>query len=309
MNTFEMYNPTRIVFGADTVAKLDDLVPQDARTLILYGGGSAEKTGTLAEVRTALGKRKFFEFGGIEANPQYATLMKAVDLVKQEKIDFLLAVGGGSVIDGTKLVAAAVPFDGDPWEILLQMGTNVTEALPLGTVLTIPATGSEMNCGAVITNAEKNAKLTFLSPHVFPVFSILDPKKTLTLPKRQVVNGVIDAFVHVIEQYITFPDNAQVQDRFAESLLTILIEEGPRVLREPDNLDVRANLMWVATMALNGLIGWPLSCPVYGRYAGRKKRQSCCSMPRESGRLPKAQKRNGLTVPSPKPKSFSAVSG
>ncbi len=217
MNNFELYNPTRIVFGTDTVGKLDELVPKNAKTLILYGGGSAEKTGTLAEVRKALGNRQIFEFGGIEANPQYATLMKAVALVKKEKIDFLLAVGGGSVIDGTKLVAAAVPFDGDPWEILLQRGANVTSALPLGTVLTIPATGSEMNCGSVITNAEKNAKLAFLSPHIFPVFSILDPKKTLTLPGRQVVNGVVDAFVHVIEQYLTIPAEAWVQDRFAES--------------------------------------------------------------------------------------------
>ncbi len=255
MNNFELYNPTRIIFGSDTVPRINDLVPKDARTLILYGGGSAERTGTLAEVRKALGSREYFEFGGIEANPEYATLMQAVALVKEKDINFLLAVGGGSVIDGTKLVAAAVFFAGDPWDILLQRGNNVTSALPFGTVLTIPATGSEMNCGSVITNAAKKAKLSFLSPHVFPVFSILDPKKTLTLPERQVVNGLVDAFVHVVEQYITVDNKAWVQDRFAESLLTILIEEGPRVLEEPDDLETRGNLMWVATMALNGLIG------------------------------------------------------
>ncbi len=255
MNTFELYNPTRIVFGTDTVGKLDELVPKNAKTLLLYGGGSAKRTGTLAEVRKALGKRELVEFGGIEANPQYAPLLEAVALVKKEQIDFLLAVGGGSVIDGTKLVAAAVPFDGDPWDIVLQRGANVTSAMPLGTVLTLPATGSEMNCGAVITNAEKKAKLAFLSPHVYPVFSILDPSKTLTLPERQVANGIVDAFVHVIEQYLTFPATAWIQDRFAESLLTILIKEGSRAITEPENIDVRGNLMWVATMALNGLIG------------------------------------------------------
>ncbi len=255
MKDFQFYNPTRIFFGTNTIRKLNKCIPHDSRILITYGGGSAEKTGTLDEVRKALGERKVFEFGGIEANPQYATLMKAVMLAREENIDFLLAVGGGSVIDGTKFIAAAIPFEGEPWEILLQRGYNITSALPFGTVLTLPATGSEMNSGSVITNTEKHAKLVFHSHHVFPKFSILDPEKTLTLPKRQVVNGIIDAFVHIVEQYVTYPFDAKVQDRFAESLLTILVEDGPRALSEPDNLAVRSNLMWVATLALNGLIG------------------------------------------------------
>lgn len=255
MKDFEYYNPTKIVFGEGKIAKLDSLVAPDARVLVLYGGGSAKKNGTLDEVLEALPGRTLVEFGGIEANPQYTTLMKAVEVVKEKEIDFLLAVGGGSVIDGTKFVAAAACFVGDPWDILLTRGDNVTQAMPFGSVLTLPATGSEMNCGSVITRAEKNAKLAFLSPHVFPVFSVLDPQKTLTLPEKQVANGIADAFVHVVEQYITYPSDAHVQDRYAESLMRILIEEGPKALQSPKDIDVRANLMWTATMALNGLIG------------------------------------------------------
>ena len=255
MNNFSFHNPTKIVFGTETIAQLNQLVPAEARVLILFGGNSARKNGTLDEVKTALGDRIVQEFGGIEANPTYETLMRAVEQVRREKLDFLLAVGGGSVIDGTKFVAAAVPYAGDPWEILLTFGAKVERAIPLASVLTLPATGSEMNNGAVITRKETKTKLAFMSAHVFPQFSILDPSKTFTLPPQQIANGVVDAFVHIAEQYLTYPVNGMVQDRFAEGLLQTLIELGPKVLAEPENYDNRANLMWVATLALNGLIG------------------------------------------------------
>jgi NADP-dependent alcohol dehydrogenase len=255
MKNFEFHNPTRIVFGADTVGKLATLVPDSARVLILYGGASAEKTGTLAEVRTALGQRSVHEFGGIEPNPSYETLMRAVQLVRAEKLDFLLAVGGGSVIDGSKFVAAAALYDGEPWEIAEQGGANIRRALPIGTVLTLPATGSEMNNGAVVTRKATQAKLPFRNPLLFPLFSVLDPAKTFTLPTKQVANGLVDAYVHTIEQYLTYPVQALVQDRFAEGLLQTLIEIAPQAVAAPDDYSTRANLMWTATLALNGLIG------------------------------------------------------
>jgi NADP-dependent alcohol dehydrogenase len=255
MLNFEFHNPTKIVFGSDTIARLADLVPTHARVLILFGGGSARKTGTLDEVKAALEGREIQEFGGIEPNPTYETLMLAVEQVRREKLDFLLAVGGGSVIDGTKFVAAAIDFPGDPWDILLSHGQKVQSARPFGAVLTLPATGSEMNNGSVITRRDTHAKLAFMSPQVFPQFSILDPSKTYTLPPRQIANGVVDAFVHILEQYLTYPAGGMVQDRFAEGLLQTLIEIGPQALATPQNAEVRANLMWVATLALNGLIG------------------------------------------------------
>ena len=255
MQSFTFHNPTQIIFGRDKVAELANLVPATAKVLILYGGASAEKTGTLAEVRAALGERVSQEFGGIEPNPTYETLMKAVEQVKREKIDFLLAVGGGSVIDGTKFVAAAACFDGEPWDILLKQGSNVTRALPFGTVLTLPATGSEMNNGSVVTCKATQTKLAFKSRHVFPVFSVLDPTKTFTLPPKQIANGIADAFVHTVEQYLTYPVQGLAQDRFAEGLLQTLIEIAPKALAEPEDYDTRANLMWTATLALNGLIG------------------------------------------------------
>ncbi|QGM79990.1 iron-containing alcohol dehydrogenase [Otariodibacter oris] len=267
MNNFDYYNPVRIVFGEGQIQQLSNLVPKEARVLITYGGGSAKRTGTLDEVKTALnanGSRTIFEFGGIEPNPEFTTLLKAADVVNKENIDFVLAVGGGSVIDGSKfivLVSELLDEDGNvsrdkAWETLTSFGQNITKvSVTLGTVLTIPATGSEMNAGGVINYSERQAKLPFINPLVYPKFSILDPTKTLTLPEKQVMNGVADAFVHVMEQYLTYPVNAKVQDAFSESLLRILIEEGRAVKVQPDNLDVRKNIMWAATMALNGLIG------------------------------------------------------
>lgn len=255
MNNFDFRNPTHILFGKGRIADLKDQVPADAKVLILYGGGSAEKTGVLGQVRAALAGRTLVEFGGIEPNPRFATALKAVEVIGQEGITFLLAVGGGSVIDATKFIAAAAKYDGDAWDILTSRGSVITQALPFGTVLTLPATGSEMNFGAVITNPEKGAKLPFGSPHCYPVFSVLDPEVTYTLPPRQIANGVADAFVHIIEQYLTYPSAARVQDGFAETLLRTLIELGPKALETPEDYDVRANLMWTATLALNGLIG------------------------------------------------------
>ncbi|AQV99172.1 NADH-dependent alcohol dehydrogenase (plasmid) [Cupriavidus necator] len=255
MLNFEFHNPTRIVFGQDTTSSLHELIPRNARVLILYGGQSAERNGTLAEVRKALGDRTHYEFGGIEPNPSFETLTRAVEQVHARDIDFLLAVGGGSVIDGTKFVAAAAKYAGDPWHILETVGSAVQEALPFGAVLTLSATGSEMNFNAVVTRKATQTKAFFASPHVFPQFSILDPTKTYTLPPRQLANGVIDAFTHVVEQYLTYPVEARVQDRFAEGLLQTLIEIGPKVVHDPADYDSRANMMWAAAMALNGLIG------------------------------------------------------
>ena len=255
MLNFDFYNPTRIVFGEGQIAKLRELVPAGARVLMLFGGGSIRTNGVYDEVKAALDGHTVFEFGGIEPNPTYETLMKAIALVKAERIDFLLAVGGGSVIDGTKFVAAGALVEGDPWSILEQHAKNVKAALPFGSVLTLPATGSEMNAGAVITRKATLEKSAFGSPHVYPKFSVLDPTKTYTLPPRQVGNGIVDAFVHIMEQYLTYPAAAPVQDRFAEGLLATLVEEGPKALAEPHNYQVRANLMWTATLALNGLIG------------------------------------------------------
>ena len=255
MLNFEFHNPTRIVFGQGKVADLARLVPAQARVLVLYGGESARRTGTLDEVRAALGERSVSEFGGIEPNPSYETLMRAVEQVRAEHIDYLLAVGGGSVIDGTKFVAAAACFDGEPWDILLQRGRNVQRALPLASVLTLPATGSEMNNGGVVTRKATQAKLSFSSVHCFPQFSVLDPTKTYTLPPAQIANGLVDAYVHVMEQYLTYPVQARPQDRFAEGLLQTLVEIAPGALAEPPDYHHRANLMWTATLALNGLIG------------------------------------------------------
>jgi len=254
MDNFTYHNPTRIHFGRGQIAQIAQELPVKARVLLLAGGGSIKKNGVYAQVQAALAGRTVVEFFGVEANPDYATLMQAVALGRAEKVDWILAVGGGSVLDGAKFVAAAVPFAGEPWDIL-EKNTPVTTALPLGTVLTLPATGSESNGAAVISRRSRQEKLAFISPQVFPRFSILDPTTTFSLPPRQVANGIGDAFCHVLEQYLTYPVNAAVQDRFAESLLKVLIEVGPKTLAHPTDYDLRANLIWAATWALNTAIG------------------------------------------------------
>lgn len=253
MYNFQYANPTRICFDEGQIARLPELIPAGSRLLVLYGGGSIKQNGVYEQLTQALAGREWLEFPGIGANPQYDQLMEAVALVKRERIDFLLAVGGGSVVDGTKFVAAAACFEGDdPWEILRDKA-SIKGALPLGCVLTLPATGSESNPAAVVSRGE--AKLSFYNPLVQPVFAVLDPATTYSLPPRQVGNGVVDAFVHILEQYLTFPVGGEVQDRLAEGLLQVLVDNGPRALAEPTNYQVRANLMWAASLALNGLIG------------------------------------------------------
>lgn len=255
MLNFNFYNPTHIVFGKDTLDQLNSLVPADAKVLITYGGGSVNRFGTLDKVIQNLPGRTIFQFGGIEPNPQYNTLMKAVQIAKDENVDFLLAVGGGSVMDGTKFIALASRYEGDCLDLLTPEFdlAPVDSAIPMGTVVTLPATGSEMNNGAVISH--KNLKVPVFSMFTFPKFSILDPTLTFTLPTTQVANGIIDTFIHTVEQYVTYPVDARFQDRTAEGILKTLIEIGKTTIEEPTNYDARANLVWCATMALNGLIG------------------------------------------------------
>lgn len=256
MLDFNFFNPTQLVFGANRLAELDQLVPANATVMITYGGQSAKKFGTIDTVRAALKGREVVEFGGIEANPKFETLVEATEVVKREQVDFLLAVGGGSVMDGTKYIALAALQSAEEYEGLLSHGfapVPVSESIPVGCVVTLPATGSEANGFGVITiNGHKAA---FMSPLVFPKFSFLDPELTQTLPAKQIANGVTDAFVHVVEYYLTYPVNAKVQDRIAEGVLKTLIEDGPVTYQDNDNLDARKNFIWSATTALNGSIG------------------------------------------------------
>ena len=253
MLNFNFHNPTRIIFGKDRFAELAKEIPAGAKVLITYGMGSVKRTGTLERVLEALGEFEVLEFGGIEPNPQFTTLMKAAALAKEESVDFLLAVGGGSVMDGTKFIALAAKCSEEEAAKLLSWSFKPSAALPLGCVLTLPATGSEMNAGAVISHGD--GKFPVMNPLTFPVFSLLDPTLTYTLPEKQIANGIVDAFIHTVEQYVTFPVDARFQDRTAEGILQSLIEVGPVTLAEPENYDARANFVWLATMALNGLIG------------------------------------------------------
>lgn len=255
MLNFDFQNPTKLMFGQGRIADIAGEIPRNARVLITYGGGSVKRNGVLDQVKAALAGYDLTEFAGIEPNPVYETLMRAVDLVKSQKIDYLLAIGGGSVIDGTKFIACAALFTGDPWEIILRRGVGITEAMPLGTILTLPATGSESNPRAVVTRKSMNAKISFYSTAIFPRFAVLDPTITYSLPPAQISNGVVDAYMHVFEQYMTYPVEAKLQERFSEGILLTLLEEGPKALADPLNYDVRSNVMLCATMALNGLIG------------------------------------------------------
>ncbi|MBK8477851.1 MAG: iron-containing alcohol dehydrogenase [Opitutaceae bacterium] len=253
MNNFTFHNPTKLLFGKGQIANLGAELPAGARILLTSGGGSIKANGVYDQVIAQLQGRTFFELSGIEANPRYETLMRGVALVREHQLDFLLAVGGGSVIDGTKFIAAAVPFTGgDPWRILSD-GASVERALPLASVLTLPAAGSEANGAAVISRDDQ--KLAFWTTHVYPVFSVLDPETTFSLPPRQIANGVIDTFVHVMEQYMTYPVQGLLQDRFAESILQTLVEIGPKLLAGGRDYDLHANFMWCACMALQGPVG------------------------------------------------------
>jgi len=256
MLNFELYNPVNYVFGKGQMEKLTGLVPSNTKILIAYGGGSIFKNGVYQQVKAALPNHEILEFGGIEPNPRFETLMKAVELIRTEKIEFILAVGGGSVIDGVKFISAAVNFEGDAAQILKKriLFKDVSKVIPFGTVLTLPATGSEMNSGAVVTLEATQEKLTLGGSALFPVFSIVDPTVITSLPKRQLQNGVVDAFTHVLEQYLTYPHDALLQDRISESILQTLIEIGPKVVENPSDYKLASNFVWCATMALNGLI-------------------------------------------------------
>jgi NADP-dependent alcohol dehydrogenase len=255
MLNFIYHNPVKIIFGKGAMNKLNTLIPGGVKIMLIYGGGSIKKNGIYDKVKSALNNQQVIEFGGIEPNPEYQTLLKAVDIVLKNNIQFLLAVGGGSVIDGTKFIAAASEYQGkEKWDIITR-DLNIEKALPLGCVLTLPAAGSEMNGTAVISRRERKQKLAFQSPAIYPKFSILDPEVTYSLSNRQVANGIIDIFVHVIEQYLTYDVNAPLQDRQAEAILLTLIDEAPIILSNKNDYNSRANFMWCATQALNGIIG------------------------------------------------------
>lgn len=256
MQNFEIINPTRIVFGKDQLERLPQLINEISikkRILLAYGGGSIKKTGLLNKILTHLKDFEVIEFGGIEANPQFSTLMKGVELAREKHVDFILAVGGGSVIDGVKFMTGAFYYKGDSWDVLdRKEGCVFEKALPFGTVLTLPATGSEANSGAVISRDELKEKRTMGGPLFFPVFSFCDPSVVATLPKKQIANGIVDAFMHTLEQYLTFPTDNLLQERQAEAILQTLIEIGPGVIEHPNNYKLASNLMWCATHALNG---------------------------------------------------------
>lgn len=250
MKNFVFQNPTRLVFGRGQIAKLASLIPSDARLMITFGGGSVKKNGVYEQVVEALKGREWEEFWGIEPNPSIETLKKAIAIGKEKKIDFLLAVGGGSTIDGTKLIAAGIKYDGDAWELVKRGAYKDT--VPLATVLTLPATGSEMNSGAVISRYETREKYAFYSR--YPVFSILDPEVTYSLPEHQVACGLADTFVHVMEQYMTTTSQSRVMDRWAEGLLSTVMEIAPLIKQDKCNYDLMADFMLSATMGLNGYV-------------------------------------------------------
>lgn len=256
MLNFELYNPVKLVFGKGEIEKLSTLIPKESKILVAYGGGSIFKNGIYDQVKSALEGFDVVEFGGIEANPYFETLMKAVEIIREQKIDFILGVGGGSVIDGVKFISAAAKFEGNPLDILQKriIFKEGADVVPFGTVLTLPATGSEMNSGSVVSIKATQEKRDFGGSAMFPKFSICDPTVIASLPKRQLQNGVIDAFVHVLEQYLTYPHKGFLQDRIAESILQTLIEIGPKVVENPTDYALASNFMWSCTMALNGLI-------------------------------------------------------
>jgi len=255
MNNFEFKNPTKIIFGKDKIANLAKEIPDNAKILMLYGGGSIKSNGIYDQAKNALSAFEVVEFGGIPANPEYAVLLEALQIIKKQKITFLLAIGGGSVIDGTKFLSAAAVYEGEtPWEILTG-GKPILKGMPFGAVLTLPATGSEMNSGFVLTRKETKEKLASGGPALYPQFSILDPQVVSSIPQKQIANGLADAFTHVLEQYMTYPSDSLLQDRFAESILQTLVEVAPAILKNASDYNAASNFMWSCTMALNGLIG------------------------------------------------------
>ena len=255
MENFSFQNPTKLVFGKGQISKLNTLIPKDARLMITFGSGSVKKNGVYDQVIDALKGYDYVEFWGIEPNPTIETLRKAIALGKQKNINFLLAVGGGSIIDGTKLISAGILYDGDAWDLVLKGSAQKT--IPLATVLTLPATGSEMNSGAVISRSETKEKYAFYSN--YPVFSVLDPQATYSLPAHQVACGLADTFVHVMEQYMTTTGQSRVMDRWAEALLSTVMEIAPKIKQNQKDYDLMADYMLSATMGLNGFVALGVS--------------------------------------------------
>jgi alcohol dehydrogenase len=256
MDNFIYWNPTKLIFGKGQLEKLITEVPQyGKKVLLVYGGGSIKKSG-LYEQSLALLKKanlEVFELSGVEPNPRISTVRKGVEICKQEGIEFLLAVGGGSVIDCTKAIAAGAKYDGDAWDIVTRKAF-ASEALPFGTVLTLAATGSEMNSGSVITNWETNEKYGWGSPAVFPKFSILDPVHTFSVPKDQTIYGIVDMMSHVLEHYFHLEDETLLQDRMCESILITVMETAPKLLANLESYEHRATILYNGTMALNGMV-------------------------------------------------------
>lgn len=255
MRNFNYYNPVKIIFGKGRLEEIGEYIPKSSKIMITYGGGSIKNNGIYESLMNKLSGFSIIEFGGIEPNPHYETLMKGVDIARKEEVEFIIAVGGGSVIDGTKFISAAIPYKGeDEWNIVKNREV-ISKAIPFGVVLTLPATGSEMNSGAVITKSATKDKLAFSSEKLFPQFSILDPVFAYSLPKRQLSNGLIDSFVHILEQYLGFDDKSYVSERFSEGLLRNIIDLSSTISSANNiSYDDMANFMWTATMALNGLI-------------------------------------------------------
>ncbi len=256
MDNFTFSNPTKLIFGKGQLEQLKTEVPKYGnKVLIVYGGGSIKRNGLYDEVVHLLNEigAKVFELSGVEPNPRLSTVHKGVNICKEEGVDFLLAVGGGSVIDCTKLIAAGSKYDGDAWDLVTKKAF-ASEALPFGTVLTLAATGSEMNSGSVITNWETNEKYGWGSPAVFPKFSILDPVNTFTVPKDQTIYGIVDMMSHVFEHYFHLTDHTELQDRMCEGLLLTVMETAPKLLQDLENYEHRATILYSGTMALNGML-------------------------------------------------------
>lgn len=254
MENFEVINPVRIIFGKDQLTRLPELLKEsNVNTILLaYGGGSVQRIGLLDKIKAQLQDFKTIDFGGIEANPDFETLMEGVELARKEKVDFILAIGGGSVIDGVKFISGAINYNGNPWDVLEnKKGCSFSSAVSFGTVLTLPATGSEANSGAVISRRELKAKRGMGGPLFFPKFSFCDPTLVASLPKKQIANGIVDAFMHTLEQYLTYPMDNLLQEREAEGILSTLIEIA-NVVDHPEDYKLASNLMHCATHALNG---------------------------------------------------------
>ncbi|WP_077624079.1 iron-containing alcohol dehydrogenase [Sediminibacillus massiliensis] len=256
MQNFTYYNPTKLIFGKGQLDQLKTEVPQyGKKVLMVYGGGSIKRNGLYDQVKNTLAEigAEVFELSGVEPNPRVSTARKGVDICKTEGIEFLLAVGGGSTIDCTKAIAAGAKYDGDVWDIVTKQAP-ADDALPFGTVLTLAATGSEMNAGSVITNWETNEKYGWGSPHTFPKFSILDPVNTFSVPRNQTIYGIVDMMSHALEHYFHHETNTLLQDRMVESILITVMETAPKLLDDLESYEHRATILYNGTMALNGVV-------------------------------------------------------